>query len=148
MRQCQRCLHIRIGRRKGNPDFKDNAVKRLTLVLLLLMASTLLPAQERGDWVLARWQNGDYWFPGVVQNRDGKIVDVVYDDGTRESVPLNRVKPYDWTVGSAVQCRWNAGSVWYSARIRKISGDGVRLSVVYDADGVHETLQTGYCRSQ
>ena len=123
-------------------------MNRLTLLLLLLLASTLVSAQERGDWVLARWQNGDYWFPGVVQSQNGKTVDVAYDDGTRETLPLSRVKPYNWTVGSAVQCRWNAGSVWYAARIKKVSGNGVKLSVVYDADGVKETLQTGYCRSQ
>lgn len=123
-------------------------MKRLTLTLLLLVTSTVLSAQDRGDWVLARWQNGDYWFPGVVQSHNGKTVDVAYDDGTHESLPVSRVKPYDWRVGSAVQCRWNAGSQWYAARITNISDKGVKVTVVYDADGVNETLQTGYCRSQ
>jgi hypothetical protein len=117
-------------------------------MIVLLLTSTIAPAQERNEWVLARWKGGEYWFPGVVQSRTPKTVDVVYDDGTRESLPAGRVKPYDWRVGGAVQCRWNAGSIWYAARITKISGDGVKLTVVYDADGVKEKLQTGYCRSQ
>ncbi len=121
---------------------------RYVLLIGWMMVSSCALGQDRGDWVLARWRGGDYWFPGVVEGRDGKLVRVAYDDGTRESTPLSRVKAYDWRVGSAIQCRWNGGSEWYAATIAKVSKDGLRLTVIYDDDGVRETLQTGVCRSQ
>lgn len=60
------------------------------LVILLLSSSSF--AYERGDWVLARWQGGQYWFPGVVERVEGSRVTVAYDDGTHQVRPTSQVK--------------------------------------------------------
>lgn len=120
---------------------------RLLLLASLLLVSNLSLAQARGDWVLARWKGGDYWFPGVVESRKGDVVVVAYDDGTREKLPLNRVRPYDWRPGSRVQCRWRNGSEWYAGVIKSITDNGVTLNIKYD-DGDKETTTTAACRSQ
>ncbi len=121
--------------------------KRFFCIAALLLAVLPASAQVRGDWVLARWQGGAYWFPGVIESNSGKAITVAYDDGTRETLPLSRVRPYDWTVGSRIQCRWQNGSEWYAGRITAMSGDGVTLNISYD-DGDREQTRTAACRSQ
>ncbi len=117
----------------------------LALVIgTLACASTM--AQSRGDWVLGQWHGGAYWFPGVVQARNGDVVTIAYDDGTRETVPSKRVRPYTWNLGTRVECRWAGGSAWYPGTITSISGDGTELNILYD-DGERERIATGGCRS-
>ena len=70
---------------------------------------------------------------------------VAYDDGDRETLSANRVKDYDWKVGSVVECRWKSGDKWYQGKITALSDD--RLSIAYD-DGDREKTKTGLCRSQ
>lgn len=117
------------------------------LALCALLASSAVSAQQRGDWVLARWQGGEYWFPGVIENLAGNRVTIAYDDGTRETVDLGKIRPYDWKVGSRVQCRWQGGTKWYAGRITAMSRDGVSIGVTYD-DGDSEETRTGACRAQ
>lgn len=114
--------------------------------LLLIPASAV--AQKQGDWVLARWNGGEYWFSGVVQSGNDKSVTVAYDDGAAEMLSRNKVKPYDWKTGSRIECRWAGGSAWYAAHITSISKEGSRLDVKYDEDGVREHIATGGCRSR
>jgi hypothetical protein len=120
---------------------------RCFLVILGLLTAAAIPAQEPGDWVLARWQGGKYWFPGVVQSRSGDNVSIAYDDGTRETLPLRLVRPYDWRVGTRVQCRWQGGTEWYGGTITALSSDGVTIDVGYE-DGDRERTRTGACRAQ
>ena len=48
---------------------------RQWIVLAVCLAvSGWAQAQSQGDWVLARWQNGEYWFPGVVASRTADSV--------------------------------------------------------------------------
>jgi hypothetical protein len=117
------------------------------LVLLAGLWSTSAAAQQRGDWVLGRWQGGDYWFPGVVEQRSRNSVIVRYDDGTRETLGLGDLRPYSWRVGTAVQCRWAGGRDWYDGEIIGVSRDGTHIDVLYD-DGDREQLATGACRSE
>ena len=114
---------------------------------LAILISAPLAAQQRGDWVLAQWRGGEYWFPGVIESVSGNKVTINYDDGTRETRPLNQVKPYDWRVGSRIQCLWAGGSTWYAARITHMGSDGSRITVRYDDDGIVEKTRTGACRS-
>ncbi len=100
-------------------------------------------AQSAGDWVLARWKNGQHWFPGVVQSVSGDRLIIAYDDGEREALYLNSVRPYNWGVGSRVECNFR-GSGWYPGRI--IALRGAALSIAYD-DGENEDTRTGRCRS-
>jgi hypothetical protein len=120
---------------------------RILLPLLLLVLSGNVYAQQRGDWVLARWQSGPYWFPGVIEKVSGQRMTILYDDGTRETLPLNLVRPYDWRRGTRVDCLWAGGSDWYPGRIDKIHSDGVTLDIAYD-DGGRERTRTGACRSK
>ena len=125
--------------------------KRLMMILTVLsalVASSQVPAQQRGDWVLAQWRGGDFWFPGVVEVREGNAVTIAYDDGTRETLPVKLVRPYTWKEGTPIECLWAGGKEWYAARITKMGKDGSHIDVIYDADGVSEQTRTGACRSQ
>ena len=121
--------------------------KKLLVVALGVLACAGAMAQSRGDWVLGQWQGGAYWFPGVVQERSGDNVTILYDDGTRETVALKRTKPYDWALGTSVECRWAGGSAWYTGKITGMAKDGSEIDVLYD-DGDRERIATGGCRSR
>ncbi|NLD14881.1 MAG: hypothetical protein GX665_07290 [Gammaproteobacteria bacterium] len=120
---------------------------RWTMALLALLASSTALAYQDGDWVLARWKSGEYWFPGVVKNQSGSQLTIAYDDGTREKLSRDKVRPYNWKVGSRVECRWQNGDDWYAGKITKIARDGVAISIAYD-DGDREDTSTGACRSK
>ena len=121
--------------------------KKLLVVALGVLACAGAMAQSRGDWVLGQWQGGAYWFPGVVQERNGDNVTILYDDGTRETVALKRTKPYDWALGTRVECRWAGGSAWYTGKITGMAKDGSEIDVLYD-DGDRERIATGGCRAR
>ena len=112
---------------------------------LLLSFSGAAGAQQAGDWVLAQWQGGSDWYPGVVMARSGNQVTIRYDDGTSEVRPINQVRRYDWRVGSGVTCRFTDG-LWYHATITGMAEDGLTISVRYD-DGDTQVTNTGRCRS-
>lgn len=123
-----------------------NTLKRLVLIAALAFgAPSAALAQQAGDWVLAQWRGGAQWFPGVIQSRNGDMIKIRYDDGTFETRPINQTKPYDWRVGSKVECRWTDGE-WYGARITQASSDGLSIDVLFD-DGDRQHTQTGKCRS-
>ena len=124
-------------------------MKRIIGALLAvgLIGAGSVSAQQNGDWVLARWQGGAYWFPGVVESRSATAVTVAFDDGTKETLAINMIRPYDWRVGSSVQCRWKGGTEWYSGKITAAAADGVNIDVLYD-DGDREQTRTGACRAQ
>ena len=57
-----------------------------SLLGLLLSTSTAL-AFKSGDWVLGKYRNGPYWYPGVVHSADSDgSVAITYDDGDRERI--------------------------------------------------------------
>ena len=120
--------------------------RRMVAALGLLLAFGAT-AQDVGDWVLARWKGDRYWFPGIVVKRFGDNVTIDYDDGTRETLPSRLVRPYDWRVGTQVQCQWQGGSDWYAGKITAVSSDGTRIGVAYD-DGDREQTNTGACREE
>src|SRR3954471_24857781 len=100
-------------------SYWGSSVKKLVLLAALAIAAPALAhAQQRGDWVLAQWRGGAQWFPGVIQSREGNMIRILYDDGTMETRPINQTRPYDWHVGSKVECRWSDGN-WYGATITR-----------------------------
>jgi hypothetical protein len=113
---------------------------------LSLSFSGAAAAQQAGDWVLAQWQGGSDWYPGVIMARSGNQVTIRYDDGTSEIRPINQVRRYDWQVGSSVTCRFTDGR-WYHATITGMAPDGLTISVRYD-DGDTQVTNTGRCRSE
>ena len=110
----------------------------------LTLAGSAL-AYQRGDWVLAKYRNGPYWFPGVVEGDTGKGVAVVYDDGEREVLRSNLVKNYNWRPGTMVECNFKASGKWFRGRITKLSGEALAIAYV---DGDREDTKTGLCRSE
>ena len=50
---------------------------------------------DTGDWVLARYKGGQYWYPGIVQTISSERLTIAYDDGDRETLNLSNVRPYD-----------------------------------------------------
>ena len=121
--------------------------KKLLLAAIGLLACIPAMAQSRGDWVLGQWRGGEFWFPGVVQSHVGDNVTILYDDGTRETLPSKLVRPYTWTLGTRVECRWQGGTTWYAGKITAVSKDGTRINILYD-DGDREQIATGGCRSR
>lgn len=119
------------------------------LVLAAAMIASVMPsvaaAQQPGDWVLSRWRGSAHYFPGVVQGRHGNVVNVRFDDGTVDAVQADQIRPYNWQVGSIIECRWTDGN-WYAATITAMAGDS-GLTVRYE-DGVVQQTATGRCRSR
>lgn len=114
-----------------------------TFALGVALSSTAI-AQQRGDWVLAQWQGGSAWYPGVIESVSGNQITIRYDDGTRETRPLNQVRPYDWRVGTRVACQWTDGR-WYNATITAMDSGGSQIDVLYE-DGDRQRTNTGRCR--
>ena len=119
----------------------------LLCAMLMVMTSTSAFAQKEGDWVLGQWRGGEYWFSGVVQSRSGDDITIAYDDGTRETVSIKRIRPYDWTFGSHVVCRWSGGKAWYAGVITGVSKSGAEIGVKYN-DGDQGRIATGGWRSK
>lgn len=113
----------------------------------LAIASASAAAQTApGDWVLAQWQGGAFYYPATVKSANANMVTIVYDDGTVETRPRNQVKAYSWKIGSRIQCKWSDGK-WYGARITAMGSDNVSLSITYDQDGSTDATTTANCRS-
>lgn len=118
----------------------------LGFVLALSLASlTPAAAYSEGEWVLAQWKGGEYWFPGVVKGASGEKVTVHFDDGTAETRPVNQVRPYDWGVGTRVECNFQNQGKWYPGRIAGLNS--AKALIHYD-DGDKENTTTGRCRSR
>ncbi|MCG8271375.1 tudor domain-containing protein [Aquamicrobium sp. NLF2-7] len=121
------------------------------LILATAAAFTLMggagsaAAQSVGDWVLGNYQNSGYWFPGVISDVSNDKITIKYDDGDLETVYPNAVRPYNWSVGTRVECNWQNSGDWYAGQITLLNGD--KVSVSYD-DGDRENTRTGLCRSR
>lgn len=113
--------------------------------LVLLSGAATVSAQTAGDWVLARYKGGAHWYPGVVQSVSGGSISVAYDDGDRETLSLANVRPYDWAIGTRVECNFQGAGKWFPGVIASLGG--ATLGVSYD-DGDRERTKTGLCRSR
>jgi hypothetical protein len=102
-------------------------------------------AQTRGDWVLARYKGGQYWYPSIVQTISGERLTIAYDDGDRETLNLSNVRPYDWAIGHRVECNFKGAGKWYPGVIASLAGETIGIN--YD-DGDRERTKTGRCRSR
>jgi hypothetical protein len=102
-------------------------------------------AQTAGDWVLGNYKNAGYWFPGVIEKLQGDNITVRYDDGDRETVKIKAVRPYNWTIGTKVECNYKGAGSWYAGTISSLAGE--KIGIAYD-DGDKETTKTGRCRTK
>lgn len=117
---------------------------KMLAAAMIVGCATSASAQTVGDWVLGDYKGAGYWYPGVVDKVGNGTVTIRYDDGDRETVGLNAVRPYDWKIGSRVECNFKGQGDWYAGKISSLSGE--KLGVAYD-DGDKETTKTGRCRS-
>ena len=108
-----------------------------------------MAAYSEGDRILAQWDGGSFWFPGIVHSvaADGSVA-VRYDDGMSDVRPANQVKAFDWDVGTAIEAIWSGNGRWYAARIMDVAEDGRSMLVRFDDDGIREARFTGECRSR
>ena len=120
-------------------------MRRLILAAWLLASSSAALAQAPGDWVLSTWRGSTHYFPGVIQSRHGNLVNIRFDDGTVDAVRVDQIRPYDWRVGSKIECQWTDGN-WYDATITAMRDDGTGITVGYE-DGVVQQTSTGRCRT-
>ncbi len=101
-------------------------------------------AFDKGQLVLGQWAGEEYWYPGTVEDGTATSVTILYLDGDRDTRPINQVKPYDWGVGSKVECNWLGKGTYYSGVIA--AADRGTLAIAYD-DGDKETTTAARCRS-
>lgn len=101
-------------------------------------------AQTAGDWVLGNYKGAGYWFPGIAEKVEGGKITIRYDDGDRETVSIDKVRPYDWMIGMKVQCNYKNAGEWYPGTIASLAGE--KIGINYD-DGDKETTKTGRCRT-
>ena len=130
---------------EGGMQIQMKAIVGAGLAAAVLAVAFPAWAYTKGDWVLAKYRNGAYYFPGIVASQVGDQVTITYDDGDKETLPSNLVKPYNWRIGSRVECNWKGGGEWYAGRITALGGN--TLSIAYD-DGDKEKTTTGKCRSR
>ena len=124
-------------------------MKKFLIAVALISAVTSFAsaasAQTKGDWVLGNYKGAGYWFPGVIDSISGGKVTIRYDDGDRETVAISKVRPYDWMIGTRVECNYKGGGQWYAGKISSLAGE--KIGIAYD-DGDKETTKTGRCRTQ
>ena len=99
-------------------------------------------AAKPGDLVLSQWTDG-FWYPArVAEVKRGKVL-VSYYDGYVGTQPKAKIKPFNWKVGSKIECNWKAGGVYYSGKIHKKKVEWIHIK--YD-DGDQEKTGIGRCR--
>ncbi|OBZ92027.1 hypothetical protein ADU59_28985 [Pararhizobium polonicum] len=112
---------------------------------IIALSGAAANAQTAGDWVLGNYKGAGYWFPGIAEKVQGGKVTIRYDDGDRETVGLNAVRPYDWMIGTKVECNYKNAGNWYAGTIASLAGE--KIGIAYD-DGDKETTKTGRCRTR
>ena len=120
------------------------------IILGLLSALTLAHSAKAefvmGDWVLSRYQGGNYYYPGIVSKNENGRVTTKYLDGDIDTQPSNNVKIYGWDVDSRVECNYRGGGTWYAGTIGAMQGL-IGLSINYDDGDFEETIAAS-CRSR
>lgn len=130
----------------GNWEMELNRICSFLIVAgMIAFGAGAAGAQTTGDWVLGNYQGAGYWFPGVIAKISGGKITIQYDDGDRETVSKNAIRPYDWKIGSKVECNYKGAGDWYSGTISSLAGE--KIGIAYD-DGDKETTKTGRCRSR
>lgn len=138
---------MKAGYRIANPRV-DILTKHISILLsagALLATISAASAQTTGDWVLGNYRGAGYWFAGVIEKVQGDTITVRYDDNERETVNISKVRPYDWKIGTKVECNFKGAGDWYKGKITSLAGE--KVGIAYD-DGDKETTKTGLCRSK
>ena len=92
--------------------------------------------------VLGQWGDG-HWYPARVAEVKGDKLLVSFYDGDVGTLPANKIKTYDWKVGSKVQCNWKRKGKYYKGTIATMKVEWIHVK--YD-DGDKENTGIGRCR--
>lgn len=97
--------------------------------------STLKPdSWKRGDRVLAPW--GKAWlYPGTIGEVEDDSAFILFDDGTRRSVPLANLRELDVSPGTRLYGKWKNGWLFCPGTVTETNGDAIFIE--YD-DGDKE----------
>ena len=112
------------------------------LLGILMMMSTLAFAYDKGDRVLALWEDA-YWYPGTVVAVDGNVLTIEFDDGDKATVDSERVNKLAPPPPPPLECRWPYNNKNYPGRFTKVNGENVRI--VFD-DGDKAEMTVRVCR--
>lgn len=126
----------------------DILKKRISILLsacAILATLGAASAQTAGDWVLGNYKGSGYWFAGVIEKVQRDNITIRYDDNERETTNISKVRPYDWKIGTRVECNFKGAGDWYPGKIASLAGE--KIGIAYD-DGDKETTKTGLCRSR
>jgi hypothetical protein len=69
---------------------------------------------------------------------------VLFDNGETEAFPPQKLRQFDWGVGSRVRCNYRRLGRWYAGEITALRGSTVELRY---PNGEAETTLIGRCRS-
>lgn len=129
----------------GDSNYMQKLIMAAVGACVLTFGTGTADAQTVGDWVLGNYKNSGYWFAGVISKVNGDKITIKYDDGDLETVYPNAIRPYNWAVGTRVECNYQGAGDWYAGKITALNIE--RLSIAYD-DGDKENTKTGMCRSR
>ena len=92
-----------------------------------------------GEWVRAQI--------GAAEKRAEKsLADRNFDGFAQEILRAQHVRPFDWNVGTAVECNWKRKGKYFPGKITTVSG-ATDVHIAYD-DGDREDTNIALCRSR
>lgn len=89
---------------------------RYILCGALLLLATTASAYDKGERVLGRFGNMDYWYPATIAGVEGGQFTLSYDDGSNETVPKAQLRPIVWKKGQRIECQFET-SDWLRAQL-------------------------------
>ncbi len=106
------------------------------IIFFILILSSLRAfsgfSQEVGARVFANWDQDEYYYPAtIIDLRDSEAY-IVYDDFTREWVPLSSLEPDTIGEGARIQVLWNGDEYYHDAVI--LQRLGFAIHVRYEDD--------------
>lgn len=115
---------------------EDKVQERITISLVRVLRGRIENPWKVGQRVLAQWPPEPFFYPALVKEVDETSVFVHYEDGDQARLLPNLILPLDLREGDTVFARWQAGKLYYPARITRKNGDTLYLQ--YE-DGKTET---------
>lgn len=88
---------------------------------MLVLAPSAARAVEVGDTVLAYWAPAKAYFIGTAVEKAAGGYLIVFEDGDRAVVPVDKIRKYDIKVGTPVIALWSDG-VRYRGKVAKTVG--------------------------
>lgn len=82
---------------------------------------------SEGEKVLANWSQDDFWYVALIREIDEKFLYLLYDDGTHETVTIDRIKPLKIYEGMEIEGRWLGKETYFSGTVLKVKGEAVRI---------------------